>query len=183
LSKSLIILAKHHKEWVNIVKSFGEKDFQEDIVQEMYLRFTKYAKPENVIINNKVNKSFIWIMLRNIYYDKIKFEKRIETVSIDNTFDLCYNDIDTDNINAFSKLYNKINETKLDLHYFDSGLLKLYFEKDMSMRDIAKETKIGLTTIFQSINKSKQRIREVIEEDYIDYLNKDYEWLKDEQKV
>lgn len=183
MNKSLTILAKHHKEWVNIVKSFGEKDFQEDIVQEMYIRFTKYAKPENVIINGKVNKSFIWIMLRNIYYDKIKFENRIETVSLDNIFDAFYEEIDIDNINAFSKLITKIDDTKNSIHWFDKGILKLYFENDMSMRDIAKETKIGLTTIFQSINKSKKKIKKEIEEDYIDYLNKDYEWLKDEQKV
>lgn len=164
MNKSLIILAKYHKEWINIVKSFGEKDFQEDIVQEMYIRFTKYAKPDNVIINGKVNKSFIWIMLRNIYYDKIKFENRIETVNLEDVYNISYDEIDIDNILYNCKLLSKVDEVKNTIHWFDKGLLKLYFENDMSMRDIAKETKIGLTTIFQSINKSKKIIKKDIEE-------------------
>ena len=36
----LVDLAKHHKEWIKIVRGFGEYFYTEDIVQEMYINVT-----------------------------------------------------------------------------------------------------------------------------------------------
>lgn len=47
--KWLNIVAKHHKDYVKMVENFGEKFLAEDIVQESYLRMSKYCKPENII--------------------------------------------------------------------------------------------------------------------------------------
>ena len=49
----LSIVAEQHDEWVKIVKSFGEKNFAEDIVMESYIALTKYAKPEQIIKDGK----------------------------------------------------------------------------------------------------------------------------------
>jgi RNA polymerase sigma factor (sigma-70 family) len=175
---SLQQLSKHHKEWVSIVRTFGETLYCEDIVQEMYLRFDKYATPEKVIVNDKVNKSFIWVMLRNIYFDKLKQEKKIDTCKLDSVFNLKFEESNFELINSENILTEKINTTIKKLHFFDAGLIKLYFEKDMSMRDIASETGIGLTTVFLSLNKSKDILRKEIGEDYEDLINDDLEWLK-----
>ena len=40
-------VAERHNEWIKIVESFGEKNFQEDIVQQAYLIIYKYASEEN----------------------------------------------------------------------------------------------------------------------------------------
>ena len=45
----LKVIYKDHKEWINIVKGFGENVFAEDIVMETYIRISKYATPENII--------------------------------------------------------------------------------------------------------------------------------------
>jgi len=42
-------VAERHKEWIAIVKSFGEYDYCEDIVQEGYLTIYKYANEDKVI--------------------------------------------------------------------------------------------------------------------------------------
>ena len=36
-SEWLSKVAERHNEWIKIVESFGEKNFQEDIVQQSYL--------------------------------------------------------------------------------------------------------------------------------------------------
>ena len=56
----LEIVAKEHKYYVDVVKSFGEYNFAEDIVQEMYLRIHKYTSPEKIVKDGIVNKGFIW---------------------------------------------------------------------------------------------------------------------------
>jgi DNA-directed RNA polymerase specialized sigma24 family protein len=67
--KWLGIVAKHHKEYVSIVNGFGEHFYAEDIVQETYLRILKYCKPEAIITNGNVNKSYVYFVLRNMYID------------------------------------------------------------------------------------------------------------------
>ena len=37
----LNIIAKDHKKWVNYVRNFGEYNYAEDIVQEMYLKLVR----------------------------------------------------------------------------------------------------------------------------------------------
>ena len=76
--KQIEIIAKKHKDWVNIARSFGAKTEAEDIVQEMYLRLDKYIKPDQ-----KITSSFVWITLRNIYFDFLK--KELITFELDKT--------------------------------------------------------------------------------------------------
>jgi DNA-directed RNA polymerase specialized sigma subunit len=71
----------------------------------------------------------------------------------------------------------KINEEMDTWEYFDRRLFQLYRDSGMSMRKIASETRISTKTIFYSIKKSKERLREKCAEDYEDYINEDYELI------
>ena len=42
-------VAQRHSEWVKIVEGFGEKNFQEDIVQQAYLVIYQYTSEEKII--------------------------------------------------------------------------------------------------------------------------------------
>ena len=44
--KFLSDLAKHHKEWIKIVRAFGETFYTEDIVQEMYIKLIQQENAE-----------------------------------------------------------------------------------------------------------------------------------------
>jgi DNA-directed RNA polymerase specialized sigma24 family protein len=46
---ALTILSKHHKEWLNIVRLFGENEFAEDVVQDVYLKIDQYNYYERII--------------------------------------------------------------------------------------------------------------------------------------
>ena len=54
-------------------------------------------------------------------------------------------------------------------YWYDKKLFRLYYDKGMSMRKIAKETKISLKSVFNSLTKAKQRIREEFGSDYYKY--------------
>ncbi len=55
-------LAKHHKEWIKMVRSLGGDDFTEDIVQEMYIKI--YNKNYNIYNDKgKLNKFYIYISI------------------------------------------------------------------------------------------------------------------------
>ena len=79
----LIELSKHHKDWIRIVSALGEELYCEDIVQEMYLKMAKLENIERFYINEKLNKNFVWTVLRNMTFDYQKTKQRIQKVSIE----------------------------------------------------------------------------------------------------
>ena len=59
------IVFKRHNEWIKIVNAFGEFNYAEDIVQELYLVLYKYADEEKIIfIQSIIYRAFLsWLSL------------------------------------------------------------------------------------------------------------------------
>lgn len=171
--KQIEEIAKRHTDWVNITRSFGCKTEAEDIVQEMYLRLDKYIKPDQ-----KITSSFVWITLRNIYFDFLK--KEPVTFELDKTVSeaIC----ETEGIIAYGELNKRVRDELNNVDWFDKMLFELYVTSGKSMRQLSKDTGISLSCIFYTTNRTKTHLRSLLNEDYEDYLNEDYEWLKEKQQ-
>ena len=185
-SKILDILAKRHNEWLNMAKSFklNNSDANE-LVQEMYLRMYDYTKDVKRIMYNEteINTFYIYITLRNLYYSKFtNYNKNKKTVlfsDIDTEkFNYIMNqivyDVDQHNDNYKKKvnleaLYNKIEGVIEEWYWYDKKLTRLYLNTNMSMRDISKETKISLSSIFNTLTNAKEKIRKKTKEEYKKY--------------
>lgn len=163
----LNIVAKEHKFFISVVQSFGEYNYAEDIVQEMYLRIYKYTDPDKIIKNGEVNKGFIWFVLRNIYVDYCKQKSKIKKTDLN---EATYIFIDKDE-DIMDKLQEKIDKEIDSWHWYDSKLFRLYKDSGMSMREIEQATKISLTSIFHTIKHCKARINAAIKDEYYDVLN------------
>jgi DNA-directed RNA polymerase specialized sigma24 family protein len=174
----LKIVAKDHKEWVKLVQSFGEDFFSEDIVQESYIRLYKYCKPENIIQNGQVNKGFMYFVLRNLYLLHIKSEKKNALVSLSGLEVLKDETTDLTKEEAYSKMLSKVHEEVDSWHWYDKQLFTIYKDTDLSIRDIAKETTISSSSIFNTLKNCKSKIKTKFKEDYEDYKNGDYELIK-----
>ena len=174
----LKIVAKDHKEWVKLVQSFGEDFFSEDIVQESYIRLYKYCKPENIIQNGQVNKGFMYFVLRNLYLLHIKSEKKNALVSLSGLEVLKDETNDLTKEEAYSKMLSKVHEEVDSWHWYDKQLFTIYKDTDLSIRDIAKETTISSSSIFNTLKNCKSKIKTKFKEDYEDYKNEDYELIK-----
>ncbi len=139
---------KQHQRWINTVKQFGIDDYAEDIVQEAYIKcFDKLA----------INEAYFFMTLRSLSFDLLRKQKRIKKVSIDEV------EIKTE-IEQQNEVLNLVD----DFHWFDKQIFYLYYDNKMSMRKIAEETGISLKTIFNTITKCNNKIKN--------------EWLKEDQK-
>jgi DNA-directed RNA polymerase specialized sigma24 family protein len=174
----LNIVAKDHKEWVKLVRTFGADFFAEDIVQEAYLRLHKYCKPENIIQNGQVNKGFMYFVLRNLYLLHVKSEKKNEMVNLDNLPLLKDEQTNFTQEEAYNQLLANIHEEVDSWHWYDKQLFNIYKDTDLSIRDIAKETTISSSSIFNTLKNCKSKIRTKFQEDYEDYKNTDFELIK-----
>ena len=189
VSKILNILANRHDEWVKMAKSFKlNSEDANEIVQEMYLRMYDYTKDVDRIMYNKkeINTFYIYITMRNIYYSRfLQFGKAVKNKKIylfsefnrDDIHKLYeevvedYNDF-IDNYEKkvkLEELFNVIDKEIDDWYWYDKKLTRLYFNTKMSMRDISKETKISLSSIFNTLTNAKEKIRKKAKEHYKRY--------------
>ena len=54
-----------------------DKNIAKDLVQDMYLRLNRYIdNPEKIMKNDEVNSFFVYITLRNLFYDYKKDTKK-----------------------------------------------------------------------------------------------------------
>lgn len=134
-------VAKYHNDWISILKKFGCKDYTEDLVQEMYIRVSKYGKEEKIILNGSVNFSYIYFILKNIYFDFVKDKKRINMLPLN---DECYNiQDDLKQYNNEIKFNNQFDKKKNKLSHYEITLYTLRVKHRKSFREIEKHTGIS----------------------------------------
>lgn len=170
-------VAERHKEWIAIVKSFGEYDYCEDLVQEMYLTIYKYANEDKVIRNGVVSRGYMYFTLRSLYYQYYNSKRKITKVSIDDdefTIQIP-NDSQMDEQIAFHKICTMIDEHIEGWRWYEKKLFSLYRDSDLSIRGIAAETNISWVSIFNSLKHAKEEIKDKFKEDWEDYKNRDYD--------
>ena len=168
---------KDHNKWIKIIQSFGEYDYAEDLVQEAYIVLYKYADPKSVIKNERISEGYMFFTLRSVLYQYYNKKKKVVKIYIDdeeNTLQLKDNSF-LEEQEAYNKLCILIDEEIEDWHWYNRKLFKLYRDTDLSIRGIAKETGISFVSIFNSLKKAKNKLRDKFNEDYLDYLNEDYE--------
>ena len=159
---TLEIISKYDRDWRNIVTSFGGYDFVDDVVQNFYLKIYN-NNIQKVLIEDKPNKVYCWVMLRTLYFDELKKQKSY--IDIEECKDICEDTYD------YQTYVKELSENVMkDLPHFDQELWHLYTQSDLSMRDIAKGTKISLRTIFTSLKITKEKIKEEL-------------WQEENQKV
>jgi len=169
-------VSKHHKEYIKTIHKFGEYFYAEDLVQEMYLRLITKNKEAQVIVNNKVNKYYIYLTLRSLFVDFYRQKKKIIKVGLENVLTLQQID-ELQEHEAFYNLTQKVNEEINNWHLYDKLLFELYRDSGKSMRDIESDTGISLRSIFCTIKHCKLKLKENVYEHYEDYVNQDYELI------
>ena len=176
-AKWLAKVAKRHKEWIRIVNSFGEYDYAEDIVQQMYEVLYKYANESKIISNGVASRGYVYFTLRSLFLQYCNAKNKVKKVRLDDEEDFTQ-------IADYSEMdeqigYHKVS-TLIDNHidkwrWYDKTLFKLYANSGMSIRKIAKETNISWVSIFNTLKKCKQEVKELFKEDWEDFKNNDYD--------
>ena len=170
-------LAVHHELWIKMLVNLGCKvDVAKDLVQDMYLRMHRLVKDESrIMYKDDVNRYFVWITLRNLYYSYLKDKRNSIFYEILENDEVVQSEYDIAEDDAFENIMTQINEIISDWSVYDKRLFELYFIQGLSLRAISKGAKIGLTSIHNSILNQKAILREHLSEDLIDYFNQDFD--------
>ena len=135
-------LCKRDKDWrrmaFHICKS---KELADDIVQDMYIKFSNY--------NKSLNEYYVFFALKSIFLDYLRKEK----TKVELNENLC-------NFDEYDYDSDKIKELALEkvkqLPYFEKELLTI--TQEISQRQLARETDISFIVINQTIKKTKKQL-------------------------
>jgi len=190
------LLSKYHKLWIAMGLSIGiRNDLVEDFIHEMYLKLNKYiSDPQKIMYNEtEPNKFYVYITIKNLWNDYLRAKSKHRMVSIDELEE------NNENHKTYLPLIYDANDTyhKRNKDYaqqiildniqqevdgwdrwYDQKLFKIYYETDISMRKLAKDSHISVTSIFNSCKNYKQIINSKFNEDYQDYINGDFHLIK-----
>ena len=187
-------LSKRNKEWLKIALSIcKDESLAKELVQEMYLRLNKYIDNiDRITVDGKISSLYIYVTIKNLYYkhqnkrkNNIIFQYKDydsfdDGININDNFKSSIEaDVELSNMEeAHRKIMDKILKEVSTWYWYDEKLFKLYFFTDKSLRNIASETKISLTSIYNSCKNYKQILIEKFGEDVTDFFNKDYYQIK-----
>ena len=174
----LSLLEKDRNKWVRIVINLGcPVQYAEDVVHDMYLKIAGFKDTERLMYENtgEVNYWYIILTLRSVCYDFLKeYNKKVSW----EPFDVAGEMVNLDKERAFNVIYDKLIAATNEFGMYGSKLTQVYFKTDYSLRQIASETTISLSSIFHSIKAYKMILQERFGEDYEDYINGDYDKIK-----
>lgn len=170
----LIILHEYHKTWIMIANYLLYKDDEQavqDIVQDMYLKIYDSIKNneieyELVIVNDKPHFGVIKRIIQQIIQRNANNDNLLPK---DENYIL--NNIIEDNEENIEDKMTRVNETLKEvdkilneMYWFDRKLFKLYVDDFNSIRELAKETKLGHVTVYKTIKKCRINIKKKLNE-------------------
>lgn len=156
--KTLILIAKKHKNWVEIVQSFGcNKETAEDIVQEMYIKIHhKLIKGLNIMYKDDINYYYIFKTLRSLFYDLKRKGKNIKIINID---DISFDPGNTD-VN-YTKAYNKIQKELDKLFWYDKKVFEL-INAGQSIAELSRKSYIQYYSLYNTYTKVKNKLKKFL---------------------
>ncbi len=184
-NQRLTIMNTKHNQWVRTATTLTSKpDISEDLVQETYLRLYNLKKLDKVVRDDgSYNTRYFYLTLRSVAenWRKANIKSRDTIVNFtEDEVEGIYEPDDQSN-EAMGTMLDKMNDIiDNELEWFDRQLYKLYTSSGVSMEKLSKDTKIAKTTIYMTVKKVKDLIRERLKEDYEDFKNQEFELIIDD---
>jgi RNA polymerase sigma factor (sigma-70 family) len=172
-------LYEKHNKWVSIVRKLDSKyEFPEDIVSDFYEQMLYYATPNMLKDDGEVNEAYAYISLRNMFIKALKEDSKIPTVRLEDKHLNIELEGDEER-EAYERVCKIVEDEIANWDWHERELFDTYFTSGMSLRQMGEELGTSWTSIHYVLKHSKEKIRDVLLEDYKDFVNGDYDLIKD----
>ena len=157
VQKTMVLVAAKHKQWVEIVLSFGcNKEIAEDIVQEMYYKIQlKLEKGLDIMYNEKeINYYYIFKTLRTLFYDLKRKGKNITMVSMDDIH------LTTTDVN-FKEPYDKVQKELSKMFWYDRKVFEIINEGE-TIAEFSRKSFIHYHSLYNTYRKVKKHLKKLL---------------------
>jgi DNA-directed RNA polymerase specialized sigma24 family protein len=155
----ILLLAKKHKTWIDVVCSFGcSRDIAEDIVQEMYIKvIPKIENGLDIIYQDKeINYYYIYKTLKTLFIDLKRKGKNITMLNFD---EVNYNKIDFDV--DYEEAYSKVKEELNKMFWYDRKVFEIINDGE-SIADFSRNSYIEYFSLYNTYRKLKDKLKKLI---------------------
>ena len=168
INDKLILIAKKHQIWVDIVCTFGcTREVAEDLTQEMYIKIQiKLKNGLDIMYKEEINYYYIFKTLKSLFIDLKRKGKNIKIYSFDEvTSPYLRNKIyehqtvseDVD----FEGTYNAVLKDLSKMDWYDRRVFEIINDGE-SVADFSRQTKIPYYTLYFTFKKVKNKLKKLI---------------------
>jgi DNA-directed RNA polymerase specialized sigma24 family protein len=167
LNKILEILYKKHKQWVEIVETFGcNKQTAEDLVQEMYIKIAKKIENGTDILYNKneVNYFYIYLTLKTLFLDLKRKESKVSVISLSEIRESTWKNIIPSNYNNMINFENTYRDVKNELnkmYWYDKKVWQI-IESGQSIAELSRKSGIPYYSLYNTYKKVKEKLKKLL---------------------
>lgn len=150
-------LFERHKDWCDIVQSFGcNPETAEDIVQSMYEKIGRLvAQGKDITFGNDVNHFYIFRTLTTIFLDYKRRERK------EGDFDFDNYDIEDEQEVEYKKKYEIILEELDNMYWYDKKVYEI-IESGESISELSRKTNISYYSLYNTYKKVKKYLKDKI---------------------
>jgi len=149
---------KKHKDWVDIVQTFGcNRETAEDLVQEMYIKIQLKIN-EGLDISfgdDDINHIYVFKTLRSLFLDLKRKEKNIYLESEDLLEDV----VSDFSLNNFDKVYDQVKEELNKMYWYDKKIFEL-IDNGKSIAKLSRETNISYYSLYNTYRKVIEKLKQ-----------------------
>jgi DNA-directed RNA polymerase specialized sigma24 family protein len=160
--KTLLELAfDKHKDWINIVISFGcNPSTAEDIVQEMYIQLHyDTMKGLDFSYNDDINHYYCFKILRGIYCNIYKKESKKIKVYLEEINELRQAEELGINEVEYAQRKSKIDNILNNMYWYDKKVFEI-IASGKSVASLSRETDISYYSLYNTYTNAKKHIKE-----------------------
>jgi len=165
--KLLDKLAERDEDWLRMAQTFGlDQESARDLVQDMYVHLYNKTTYEKIKYgDDDVNTFFVYVTLRNLYYDYLRKKKVI--------FSELPSEIQAEqeatNKETLEQLLGNISETIDNLHWYDQKIFEIYYGDGETIRELSEGSRISSSSIFNTIKNVRKKIQKKHKGQYKEY--------------
>ena len=166
--KTLEKVFSKNKDWVRICMSFGcNKTTAEDLTQEMYLKLATLLRNNNSLDiyydESQINYFYIYKILRSLFLDLCRKEKKITKVNIDYLEKFIQEEEVTNDKDILGKM-QQLNNLLDKVYWYDKKVFDLVSE-GMSIAELSKKSGISYYSLYNTYKNVKSLIKNEIQWD------------------
>ena len=163
----MILVAKKHDTWVDIVSTFGcNRTVAEDITQEMYLKIhTQLEKGLDIMYNDEINYYYIFKTLKTLYLDLNRRSRNITIVSFDdrysdNTQVILPTNFVEQEVN-FKESYDLVQKELAKMYWYDRKVFEI-INGGTSIAELSRQSNIKYYALYFTYTKVKKKLKDLL---------------------
>jgi len=154
----MILVAKKHDTWVDIVSTFGcTRRVAEDITQEMYIKIQlQVEKGLDIMYEDDVNYYYIFKTLKTLFLDLKRRQKGITIVDIEQ----CSNALLTEDV-SYDESYLKVKQELSKMYWYDRKVFEIISGGE-SIAELSRQSKISYSILYNTYRNVKAKLKKLL---------------------